>query len=210
MNTRDHTAMEDFEGLAIRELLPLEWEPSPLDDPTVLEHCGQDTARALQALAIFDEAPREPSADAAHHPAQDRAHLELKVDVLLSLVARLVADRDTLPPRHVTVLRPDSIEWTGPAGDTIVAGDGGIVTLYPSARMPLSFRLPVRVERIEARDGRRRVIARFEGLSSPARVGIEKLLFRHHRRQVAFARGTDVFSRTGVFSQFAAGRPPKS
>jgi hypothetical protein len=30
------------------------------------------------------------------------------------------------------------------------------------------------------------------------RLGLEKLVFRHHRRQVALARATDTLSRTGI------------
>jgi hypothetical protein len=35
-------------------------------------------------------------------------------------------------------------------------------------------------------------------MSPAVQIGLEKLVFRRHRRQVAIARGTDVFSKTGI------------
>jgi hypothetical protein len=35
-------------------------------------------------------------------------------------------------------------------------------------------------------------------MSPAVQIGLEKLVFRRHRRQVAIARGTDVLSKTGI------------
>ena len=48
----------EFEGLALHDYLPLAWEPSDLVNPADLEHYNQETARALQAVALFEETPR--------------------------------------------------------------------------------------------------------------------------------------------------------
>lgn len=210
MVTLQQADNDGFDGLALHENLPFLWEPSPLTEPAELERCSQETARALQALALFEEAPREPLADAGHHQGQELAHLEAKVDVLLSLVTRLVADRHGSPEPHNTVLRADSLEWSGPVAERVVPGDTGIAVLYPNAMLPLAFRLPARVAGITERSGSRWILARFDHIPSPVQVGLEKLIFRRHRRQIALSRGTDVFSRTGVFSATGIHRAPKS
>ncbi|MDH5256247.1 MAG: PilZ domain-containing protein, partial [Gammaproteobacteria bacterium] len=187
----------DFDGLALHDFLPLAWEPSPLSDPAELEHYNQETARALQALALFEEAPKELSTD-PNPKGQELQHLEAKVDVLLSLVTRLASQQQGLPKRHNTVLRADSLEWTGPAAEQARTGDSGVVVIYPNPLLPIPFRLAGRVVSSVERNGTKWRIIRFEHLSPLVSVGLEKLVFRRHRRQVAIARGTDVFSKTGI------------
>jgi len=187
----------DFDGLALHDFLPLAWEPSPLSDPAELEHYNQETARALQALALFEEAPKELSTD-PNPKGQELQHLEAKVDVLLSLVTRLASQQQGLPKRHNTVLRADSLEWTGPAAEQARTGDSGVVVIYPNPLLPIPFRLAGRVVSSVERNGTKWRIIRFEHLSPLVSVGLEKLVFRRHRRQVAIASGTDVFSKTGI------------
>ena len=190
---------DGFEGLSLHEHLPFLWEPSDLGEAAELEQCGQETARALQAIALFEEAPREPLADAGHHQEQELAHLEAKVDVLLSLVTRLVADRHGAPERTGTVLRADSLEWSGPAAGT--RGARGYRHRRPLPERHAAARLPppARVAGVVDRSGSRWILTRFEHIPSPVHVGLEKLIFRRHRRR-SRCRGTDVLSRTGVFS----------
>jgi hypothetical protein len=187
----------EFDGLALHDFLPLAWEPSPLSDPAELEHYNQETARALQALALFEEAPKEISTDAVPK-GQELLHLEAKVDVLLSLVTRLVSHQQGLPKRHNTVLRADTLEWTGPSAEQARTGDTGVIVIYPNPLLPMPFRLAGRVVSTVERAGIKWRLTRFENLSPLVSVGLEKLVFRRHRRQVAIARGTDVFTKTGI------------
>lgn len=198
MSTNRSISGAGFEGLALHDCLPLAWEPSALADPAEVEHYNQETARALQALALFEEAPKEVTNESIQKGQQELMHLEAKVDVLLSLVTRLVTQQSGMPPRHNTVLRADGLEWTGPAVDQARTGDSGVIVLYPNPLLPLPFRLPGRIAgSVERGDMLWRVV-RFELLSPLVSVGIEKLVFRRHRRQVATAKGTDVFSKTGI------------
>jgi len=187
----------EFDGLALHDFLALTWETSPLTDPAELEHYNQETARALQALALFEEAPKEISTDAVPK-GQEFLHLEAKVDVLLSLVTRLVSHQEGLPKRHNTVLRADTLEWTGPCAEQARTGDTGVITIYPNPMLPMPFRLAGRVVSTVERAGVKWRLTRFENLSPLVSVGLEKLVFRRHRRQVATARGTDVFTKTGI------------
>ncbi len=187
----------EFDGLALHDFLPLVWEPSTLSDATELEHYNQETARALQALSLFEEAPKELSGDALPK-GQELLHLEAKVDVLLSLVTRLVSHQQGLPKRHNTVLRADTLEWTGPCAEQAKTGDSGVIVLYPNPLLPMPFRLAGRVVSTIERGGAKWRLTRFEHLSPLVNVGLEKLVFRRHRRQVAIARGTDVFTKTGI------------
>lgn len=195
MNTANSES--EFDGLALHDFLPLTWEPSALTDPAELEHYNMETARALQAVALFEEAPKELTND-ANPDNQQMLHLEAKVDVLLSLISRLVSHQDGMPKRHNTVLRADGLEWTGPAVDQAKTGDTGVIVLYPNPLLPLPFRLAGRIVGTVERSSAKWRLTRFDHLSPLVSVGLEKLVFRRHRRQIAIARGTDVFSKTGI------------
>lgn len=190
---------EEFSGLSLQDQVPARWEAASLDDPLAIERQHQETARALQALALFEEQPRELTADPnAGNP--ELARLEAKVEVLLSLLSRMISDAQGLPPAHSVILRAASLEWSGPECRHSRPGDTGIVVLYPNPVWPLPLRLPARIVGQSERAGSQWQLLRLEKLAPAVQVGLEKLVFRRHRRQVALARGTGVFSQTGVFT----------
>lgn len=189
---------ESFEGVALHEHLRLQWQPASLDNVIELDHVNQETARVLQAMAVFEEAPREFSSETAQ-PGHEWQHLEAKIDVLLSLTGMLIAERQAEAPAHPIVLRAHSAEWTGPAGTGLERGDTGFLQLYASPLLPLPLRLASRVVGTAERNGVRWLLTRFEHLAPAVETGMEKLIFRRHRRQVALSRGTGLPAQTGIF-----------
>lgn len=121
------------------------------------------------------------------------------MDVLLSLMSRLMADQAGLPPRHSVVLRAGSVEWSGPEQAKAKPGDMGYTVIYANPVLPLPLRLPGRVVGSLERSGARWLQTRFEHLTPAVAASLEKMVFRRHRRQVAFSKGTGVFTETGVF-----------
>ena len=117
----------DFEGISLFERLPFGWTPAELGDLAELDQANHETARALQALAVYEEVPREIASDAAHHQNAELLHLQVKVDVLLSLVGRLIADGSGVPARHSIVLRAQSVEWAGPDQAKAKPGDTALL-----------------------------------------------------------------------------------
>jgi hypothetical protein len=189
----------DFEGISLYERLPFGWMPADLGDLVELDHVNHETARALQALSVFEEAPREVPADSSHHAMPELLHLQAKVDVLLSLMGRLISENAGVPARHSVVLRGHSAEWSGPDQAKAKPGDTGYAMIYPNPTMPLALRLPARIVGSVERSGARWLQTRFEHLSPAVAAGLEKMVFRRHRRQVAYSKGTAAFTETGVF-----------
>jgi hypothetical protein len=189
----------DFEGISLYERMPFAWMPAELGDLNELDHANHEAARSLQALAVYEEAPREAASDAGHHANPELAHLQVKVDVLLSLVGRLISDQSGLPARHSVVLRGASVEWSGPDAAKARPGDTGFALIYPNPALPLPLRLPAEVVGSVERSGARWLQTRFDHLSPAVAAGLEKMVFRRHRRQVAFSKGTGMFTETGVF-----------
>ncbi len=191
--------LRDFEGISLYERLPFSWLGADLGDLNVLDQANHESARTLQALAVYEEAPREISSETTHHANPEILHLQIKVDVLLSLMGRLVADNAGAPARHSLVLRGQSVEWSGADESKAKPGDTGYALIYPNPMLPLCLRLPARIVGSVERSGARWLQTRFENLSPAVAAGLEKMVFRRHRRQVAFSKGTGVFTETGIF-----------
>lgn len=191
--------LSDFEGISLYERLPFGWMAAELGDLNELDQANHETARSLQALAVFEEVPREMTSEATHHANPELLHLQVKVDVLLSLVGRLISDSAGVPARHSLVLRAHSVEWSGPDQQKALKGATGFAVIYPNPMLPLPLRLPARIVGTVERSGARWLQTRFENLSPTVAAGLEKMVFRRHRRQVAFSKGTGVFTETGIF-----------
>lgn len=189
---------EAFDGLALNDRLPFAWEPTTLSDAAELDHANQESARTLQAIAVFEEAPRDHGTD-PHGGSSELAHLEAKIDVVLSLLGTLVGQRQATAPVHTLILRATSVEWAGPHTEGVQRGDKGYAVIYPNPLLQMPLRLGARVVATVERGGARWLMTRFEHLSPGVESGLEKLVFRRHRRQVALARGTGVLGDTGVF-----------
>jgi Atypical PilZ domain, cyclic di-GMP receptor len=192
------TPREGFDGISLYERLPLTWVSAELGDAAELDHANHEAARALQALAVFEEMPREPVND-SNQAGQELVHLQTKVDVLLSLVGRLLAQQPGAAVRHSLVLRATGCEWAGPDAERVKPGETGYLSIYANPSLPLALRLPGKTLGSVERSGGRWLQTHFECLSPAVASGLEKLVFRRHRRQVALTKGTGVFTETGIF-----------
>lgn len=196
--TSNSDANDNFEGVALHDRLPFEWRPAELNNGLELEQINLETARVLQALAVFEDAPRAAGNDS--DPAtQELHHLEAKIDVLLSLMGGIVAERGCVAPQHNLVLRAGSVEWCGGAAAERQNGDTGFAKIYVNPTLPLPLRLPARIVGTVERSGTRWLLTQFEQLTPHVSDGMQKLIFRRHRRQIALSRGTGVHSETGIF-----------
>ena len=183
-------AEELFDGICYEDALPLEFRPGPLPQAASLAGLNADNFQLLIADASLDEArvpSSESKADDDSTIAEDLHRLEHKVNVLIQLVAKLVAKDQQLPATQPWRLYSGGIEWRA-AGPAIAAADTGQVLLYVSRQFPQPLRLPGRIVPSRRDDSGEWVRFAFAGLSVSVTEGIERLIFRHHRRAVAGVR----------------------
>ena len=180
-------AEESFEGICYEDALPLEFVPGPLPEAAVLAGLNADNFQLLIADASLDEArvpASESKSDDDSAIAEDLHRLEHKVNVLIQLVAKLVAKDQQLPGVTPWRLYAGGLEWR--AGAVECHADAtGQVSLYVSRQFPQPLRLPARIVagRSDETGYWQRCI--FEGLSAAVTEGLDRLIFRHHRRAVA-------------------------
>ena len=178
-----------FDGLSYIEDMACSIEPlAALPEAPTLARIDVQNAQTLVADASLGDTRR--NSDPADEDAAiiaDLHRLEFKVDVLLRLVAQLLARNEVLPPTLPVCLYAGGMEWRAAAADP-AAGSAVRVRLYinPAFPQPLEF---VGVACLPRRDGDRlwsRIA--WHGVAPAVTDLLEKLIFRHHRRQIAVAR----------------------
>jgi len=186
MTEKVHTSLE--EGLVLRDVLPLGWEDADAGSRGELQIAQLNEANesVLRVVALLEEHRSEAGEDHHGGVSTELARLDNKMNMLLDLVNRLLRFHISLPDSVPVVLGVTTLEWESKAAPQ--TGSSITVQLYLHPSYPIPLGLPATVHAVEGQKGHQRVQVTFEGLSEPVRDGLEKLIFRHHRRAVAQAR----------------------
>ncbi len=115
--------------------------------------------------------------------SQELAHIDFKLNLLLDMVSQLLSARTTIPNKVNVLFGARAVEWA--AGPLPKTGDWVVVDLYLHPGYPRPLRVAGCAESGAEADA---VKVPFHGLSTPIQESLEKIIFRHHRRQVAQAR----------------------
>jgi len=173
-------------GLGYRDEIPIEWESCELPEGAVLDRYNAGVVRIVRALTSFEEIAGDPGEE-INPLTHAVTRLEGKVDLLLNLVGRLVHRHVALPDRHRVRVCTDGIEWAD-CPDQIDAGAVGIAVVYLQPAIPISLRVPAKVRCRVSSGEEAWTHVGFAGLSNEARDLLQKYVFRHHRREIAWAR----------------------
>lgn len=171
-------------GVVYEDRLPLAvtvltgpWEPS---QRLRLEQGNTDLLRTLVAL---EEVSSESGGEEDKDP--DLQRVEFKVNLVLDMVARIYAEHLAIPPLAPVRLSGEFLEWHDPP--SAPAGTWLQVQLYISQRFPQPLNLLGIADTAPA-DSHYSCRMRLDGLSQPLQDALERFIFRHHRRLVAYQR----------------------
>lgn len=175
------------EGLVSEDHLPLSWvavDALPSDPQlTALNLSNEALVRACEGLEETHR-PTEESPELAH----ELARLDAKMNLVLELLGDWLLAQGKHPAACHVRFNASGIEWSspeGPAPDTLAE-----LSVYVCAAFPKPMVVYGRVVASEAvADGLTRTLVRFEGVSDSLRDGLERLIFRRHRREVAHLKG---------------------
>lgn len=157
-------------------------EPGPRPDAAALALINDRNASVLVAVSALMDRRSDISEDDSPL-TQEVARLDAKLNVLMEIVNRLLLPQSGLPPRISLRFNASGavLPWDGlPA-----VGQTALLKIHFDACRALPLELPA-VRLAGPTDGKG--FLGFEGLSEPVRDGLERLVFRQHRRQVAEAR----------------------
>ena len=181
----DHPAETELFGQALtcQAVLPVQFSAG--ERPLM----QQQAEAMLKGLAVAEDSRGEDPDDRGEAP-QSMQRLEAKLDLIVSLLGKLVSQQSAPLP-----VRPLRWSHLGLRIDTetpmdVRPGDAGIVTLQPVAWLSDTIELPVQVLATSANHaaGGQHLWLRFGTLTAGLEDALTRHLFRMHRRQVAEAR----------------------
>ncbi|MFP4079067.1 MAG: PilZ domain-containing protein [Ectothiorhodospira sp.] len=173
---------DPFDGLlSIRDRLPLLWSAGEPPGDEELARYNEANESLLRVCASLDDtAPRvgEDGGEWSH----DLMRIESKLNVLMEMVGSLMRSQVRLPPAVDMRLSSRGLAWAPQTG--FPSGTGLHLQWYLCPHFPRPLELFARVCPASGEG----ITARFEGLSPQVEDGIQKLIFRRHRRSIAQSR----------------------
>jgi Atypical PilZ domain, cyclic di-GMP receptor len=174
-----------FEELAYEDLLPTAWRGSSTPVTELAQRSFiERNVKMLQACTALEEHGQPEKADerAPHHA--DIVRLDMKVNLLLDLVGKIMIASHPRPDAMSVRFNTLGAAWQH-KGTLPAIGTFGVLELYLRDCIVEPLRLSGRVSAVSA-DGK--VHVKFDNCGEAVADLIEKLAFRRHRRQIAGAR----------------------
>ena len=165
--------------LAYEEVLPVNWAPSSgALDAAVAAGFTERNVRLLQALAAIED---HGVSDKPDDSGPDLARLDFKINLLLDLVGQLLVANRPRPMPVAIRFNAQGAVWHAPA-PLPEPGGQGIVEIHLRDFLAEPLRL---LGTITAVSTAGEVKVRFAPVGESVADLLERLIFRHHRRQVA-------------------------
>ncbi len=174
-----------FEELAYQDVLPVAWRALPDQiDPDLAASYAASNVRVLQASTALQEQGPTDKADENSPHAQDLLRIELKINLLLDVVGRILAANQPRPPS--VAIRFNALGATFQGAQPLPRpGTQGCVEIFLRECVAEPLRLIGRVANVSTGG---EVKVRFLPPGEATSDLLEKLAFRRHRRQVAGSR----------------------
>jgi hypothetical protein len=169
------------DAVRLEGVLPLDWVET-ITPQAALADVMADNATLLRALLMLDEPLA--AGDGARGDAVQQ--LERRVDLLLMMTSSALRGLQPLPDEHPCVLSARRLSWA--SAESVGVGRRVWVRVFLRHRIPLPLVLPglIAEESVDGDQLWHRL--ELEPLEPELQDDLERLVFRHHRRQVARQR----------------------
>jgi hypothetical protein len=174
-------------ALAYEDILPVRWSATNADLSDAY-YLGLNDANdeILRAVGILDEHSMECTEDGAQC-SPEYARIDFKLNVLIELMGQFLSQQTPLPERCPVRLGATFMEWQQSDMPPTV-GDKVMMEIFLSRRYPRALSFPGIIhDSMQTADGWK-VTVLFPSLNDKVVEGLEKFVFRHHRRQIAQSR----------------------
>lgn len=177
---------DEFDGLMVKQHLALGWQ--------VLEHAlteaelvqlNESNETLLRVCATLDDSMPRLGNDTSE-VTQELARFDAKLNLIMEMLGELL--RVTHPRPEVLVLEfgAKGIRFT--TTQTLTEQAHLMLELYACPQFPKPLRLCARIIRVHPIQDAYLISAGFEGMSANNAEGLEKLVFRRHRRTIALQK----------------------
>ena len=176
------------EGLTYSDNISLSWKPADHElDQTHLAMVSASNEAFLRAVAILGDGwPGKEIPDAGSSLGAEVARLDLKLNLLLDLVGTLVYRELDIPEARAVRVSSNGVAWHGE--HVPAPGQQVFLELFIQRGLPKPLCCYGEVVSSPEDYAAGLARARFIGLSGSAHDWLDKLIFRHHRREVAYRR----------------------
>lgn len=174
-----------FEELAYHDVLPVAWRPLGDEiDPELAASYMVSNTRVLQACTALQEQGQLEKPDENNPHSADFLRLELKINLLLDVVGRILAANQPRPP--AVAVRFNALGATFQGSPPYPRpGAQGCVEIYLRECVAEPLRMIGRVASVSPGG---EIKIRFLPPGEAVSDLLEKLAFRRHRRQIAGSR----------------------
>jgi hypothetical protein len=173
-------------GLSFTDNISITWKPIAYQpDDSHLALVNESNESFLRAVSAISEVAKDVSEDSPVL-SQELSRVDLKLNLLLDLVSQLIYQQSDIPAVTQVTVSSSEIKWRGEGlpepGATVFIQ----VYIQRGTPKPLCFYGKVVSTPEDTASGCARV--RYIGLCGSAKTWLDKLIFRHHRREVAFKK----------------------
>ncbi len=169
------------EVVSLHARLPMDWVET-ITPESALADVMADNLTLLRALWMLDEPPA--AGDAGR--AESTSHLERRLDLLLLMASTALRGMQQLPRERDCVLSAHRLYWA--SEESIGVGRRVWARIWLRHRIALPLMLPGQIVEEEVDGEQLWHRLDIEALEPALQNDLERLVFRHHRRQVARQR----------------------
>lgn len=171
------TVHQDTPGITYQASLPLSWRAEPAPSAAMLASWRYANISLLRGLATLESAAldREHDGDSPLNKTLER--LESKLDIALSMLARVTMQNVLLPAPVPVTLSARSVEWLSDL-PLPTAQEKVLISLYLSPRLPEPLQLHAEV--VTTASGR--CVVHLLDDDEEFDEWMTRTLFRYHRR----------------------------
>jgi len=189
MNISDNH--EQFgEGVIYKDIVPLKWRELGRNEAEFsYPRVQKSNDEVLRFITILDEFHADGYDETGSVSGSDLGHLEFKLDLLLDMVTQMMTRESDIPESFPMTLGSAGVEWI--TREPLKAGTLLELSLYLHHKYPRPFIVRGKVSEAKPAEdelGKYLIQFVFEQMSDVVQAGLERLIFRQHRRSIAQSR----------------------
>lgn len=168
------------EGVSYFSVIPLGWHKETESTAADIAIWMYEDVTLLRALATIEAMQPELEGETVSGAGKVLERLEFKIDLTLSLVAKLLTQQAVLPPACRVFISTEGMEWI--CRNSVEEGENIVISAYISPKLPQPLVLPAKIKAVQTEPEGTRVYATFTHLSEEVQDWLSRTVFRHHRR----------------------------
>ncbi len=174
-------------GLVYEDMVPMHWRKVETEiQPAQLIRINESNEEILRFISVLDDYRSESTGDGRGSGAGDISRIEHKINLILDLVSQILVHHIDMPAPVPIRMSATGIQWR--CEERLELGHDVLMDIYFYHNYPRPITLAGKVQHIEKDGDGYNTWVIFENLSDTVRQWLDKLIFRHHRRGIAYAR----------------------